>query len=232
MNNGADAPHHARKEPPIAIEYRDVDSLIPYINNARVHDDEQIAQIAASIKEYGWTNPMLVDGKNGIIAGHGRLEAARKLGLREVPVIELQGLSDAQRRAYVLADNRLAQTSTWDMGLLEVELTSIIDNGFELSKTGFDLPSLHKLGLNFHEEVEFEEVVYGEENGTNPASIIDQYEASSIRTLLLAFMADQYKLVIEALGSYADTHGLSNNTEVVLHLLETNGYAVNTRNET
>ena len=102
----------------LAIQYRNIDTLIPYINNARTHSDEQVAQIAASIKEFGWTNPVLVDGDNGIIAGHGRVLAARKLEATEIPVIELQGLSEAQRRAYILADNRLAQNAGWDEDLL------------------------------------------------------------------------------------------------------------------
>jgi len=85
------------------IEQRQIDKLIPYVNNSRTHSDEQVAQIAASIKEFGWTNPVLVDGENGIIAGHGRVLAARKLGLDQIPCIELAHLSEAQRKAYILA---------------------------------------------------------------------------------------------------------------------------------
>jgi hypothetical protein len=92
----------------LAIEHRSLECLIPYARNARTHSDAQVAQIAASIREFGWTNPLLVDGENGLIAGHGRLLAARKLGLATVPVIELAGLSEAERRAYILADNRVA----------------------------------------------------------------------------------------------------------------------------
>ena len=96
------------------VEYRKVEALIPYARNPRTHADSQIAKIAASIVEYGWTNPILVDGGNGIIAGHGRLAAAHKLGLAEVPVIELAHLSTAQKRAYVIADNRLVLDAGWD----------------------------------------------------------------------------------------------------------------------
>ena len=92
----------------LIVQKRPVDRLIPYIRNARTHSDEQVAQIAASIVEFGWSNPILVDGDNGVIAGHGRLLAARKLGLTEVPVIELAHLTPMQKRAYILADNRLA----------------------------------------------------------------------------------------------------------------------------
>lgn len=121
----------------LKVEYRSIEKLIPYARNARTHSDAQVAQIAASIKEFGFTNPILVDGENGIIAGHGRLAASRKLGLKDVPCIELSGLSDAQRRAYVLADNKIALNSGWDMDLLKVELQDIGEMSFDLDKIGF-----------------------------------------------------------------------------------------------
>ena len=99
------------------IQQRKIADLIPYAKNSRTHSDAQVAQIAASIKEFGWTNPILVDGDNGIIAGHGRLMAARKLGMEEVPVIELEGMTDLQKKAYIIADNQLAMNSGWDTGL-------------------------------------------------------------------------------------------------------------------
>jgi ParB-like chromosome segregation protein Spo0J len=102
-------------------EYRPLTSLIPFARNARTHSDAQVAQIAASIHEYGWTNPVLVDGSSGIIAGHGRVLAARKLGMDAVPVIELAHLTEAQKRAYVLADNKLALNAGWDEDLLGIE---------------------------------------------------------------------------------------------------------------
>ena len=109
-----------------------------YARNARTHSEEQVAQIAASIREFGFTNPVLTDGNNGIIAGHGRVLAARKLGLAEVPVIELAHLTPAQRRAYVLADNKLALNAGWDEDLLRLELAELQDLGFDLGLTGFD----------------------------------------------------------------------------------------------
>lgn len=99
-----------------------VDELIPYINNARTHNDEQVTQIASSIKEFGFNNPILLDGENGVIAGHGRLLAAKKIGLKKVPCIELSHLSEAQKKAYILADNKIALNSGWDMDLLNIEL--------------------------------------------------------------------------------------------------------------
>jgi DNA modification methylase len=114
-----------------------VASLIPYARNARTHSDEQVAQIAASIAEFGFTNPILTDGERGVIAGHGRLAAARKLELTEVPVIELTHLSAIQKKAYILADNRIAANAGWDDELLGVELAELQDAGFDLALTGF-----------------------------------------------------------------------------------------------
>ena len=122
----------------IKISLNPIDSLIPYARNARTHSDAQVAQIAASIREFGWTNPVLIDGEKGIIAGHGRVLAARKLGMEEVPCIELSHLTEAQKRAYILADNRLAENAGWDSDLLKIELGELRDMGMDLSLTGFD----------------------------------------------------------------------------------------------
>jgi DNA modification methylase len=127
------------------VEYRQVEALIPYARNPRTHSDEQVAKIAASIVEYGWTNPVLVDGDNGIIAGHGRLAAARKLGLAEVPVIELAHLSPAQKRAYVITDNRLALDAGWNEELLALELAELSEAGYDLALTGFDESEIEAL---------------------------------------------------------------------------------------
>ena len=122
-----------------------IDDLVPYLRNARTHSTEQVAQIAASIREFGWTNPILVDGSNGVIAGHGRLLAARNLGLTAVPVIELAHLTETQKRAYVIADNRLAEAAGWDDDLLRVELADLRADGFDLALTGFDAAELDTL---------------------------------------------------------------------------------------
>lgn len=123
---------------PLNVEYRKVEALIPHARNPRTHSETQIAKIAASIVEYGWTNPILVDGDNGLIAGHGRLAAARKLGLTEVPVIELAHLTVAQKRALVLADNRLALDAGWDEEMLALELAELSEAGYDLALTGFE----------------------------------------------------------------------------------------------
>ena len=127
------------------ITIKKVDSLIPYVKNSRTHSDAQVAQIAASIKEFGWTNPILVDGDNGIIAGHGRLLAARKLGFKEVPTIELKDLTETQKKAYIIADNRLALNAGWDNEMLTIELNDLLADGFALEVLGFDPKELNAL---------------------------------------------------------------------------------------
>jgi ParB-like chromosome segregation protein Spo0J len=130
------------------IEQRKVESLIPYVNNSRKHSDEQVAQIAASIKEFGWTNPILVDGENGIIAGHGRLMAARKLSMEEVPVIELAHLSDNQRKALIIADNKLATNATWDEEILFIEIENLKSFDFNLDLIGFNFEEINGIAEN------------------------------------------------------------------------------------
>jgi DNA modification methylase len=114
-----------------------VGDLTPYARNSRTHSDEQVAQIAASIKEFGWTNPILIDGEKGIIAGHGRLKAAMRLGLEEVPTIELSHLTEIQKKALIIADNKLALNAGWDNELLSLELEELELEGLDLSLTGF-----------------------------------------------------------------------------------------------
>lgn len=127
------------------IELWPVERLQPYAKNARTHSDEQVDQIAASIREFGFTNPILVDSADGIIAGHGRLMAAKRLGLATVPVIVLDHLTDAQRRAYILADNKLALNAGWDDGLLSEELQALSGEGYDLSVIGFSDEELDDL---------------------------------------------------------------------------------------
>lgn len=127
------------------IEHWSLDKLLPYVRNARLHSDEQVAQIAASIAEFGFVNPCLVGADGVLVAGHGRLAAARKLGLTTVPVVVLDHLTPTQRRALVLADNRLAELATWDDALLRVELEALQDEGFDLDLTGFDADALADL---------------------------------------------------------------------------------------
>jgi DNA modification methylase len=131
----------------LAISYRAAADLIPYARNSRIHSESQIAQIAASIEEFGWTNPILIDERGEIIAGHGRLLAAEKLGIDQIPCIELAGLSAAQRKALVIADNKLALNAGWDEELLSLELADLSAGGFEIALLGFDEHELADLGL-------------------------------------------------------------------------------------
>jgi len=129
----------------LQIAWRPLGELIPYARNPRTHSDAQVAQIAASIRQFSWTVPVLVDGENGIIAGHGRVLAARKLGLERVPVIELAHMTDAQKRAYVLADNQLALNAGWDEALLRLELADLSELGFDIGLIGFGEGELERL---------------------------------------------------------------------------------------
>lgn len=127
------------------VVWQDVSALTPYIRNSRTHSDEQVAQVAASIKEFGWTNPILIDEDHSIIAGHGRLQAAQRLSAEQVPTITLTGLTDAQKRAYVIADNKLALNAGWDEEMLAVEINDLLGEGFDLELTGFDQSEIDAL---------------------------------------------------------------------------------------
>jgi ParB-like chromosome segregation protein Spo0J len=133
-----------KKNPADKVESWPIDKLVPYARNARTHSDAQVAQLAASITEWGWTTPILVEPAGGVIAGHGRLMAARKLGMTHVPVMVADGWSEAQRRAYVLADNKLARNAGWDDELLQLELGELGELGFDLELAGFDLGEIEK----------------------------------------------------------------------------------------
>src|SRR5215207_797130 len=133
--------------PSDAVERRPVQTLVPYARNARTHSDEQVAQIAGSIKEWGWTNPILIDEEGGIIAGHGRVLAAHQLKIADVPVMIARGWSDAQKRAYILADNKLALNAGWDDELLRLEVRDLAEMGFDLPLMGFSEQELGRLSV-------------------------------------------------------------------------------------
>ena len=141
------------------IIYKKVDELIPYVNNARTHSKEQVNQICASINEYGFTNPILIDEKGMIIAGHGRLMASKQLEMEEVPCIELKGLTEAQKKAYIIADNKMALNAGWDEELLKLELENLKELDFDLDLTGFDTSELDAI---LDSELEEQEIVEDE----------------------------------------------------------------------
>ncbi len=132
---------------PLKVTYVSPDQLRPHPRNARLHSDRQIDKIAASIRSFGFNPPVLVDANNQILAGYERVEAARKLGLLQIPTISIEHLTEGQRRAFMLADNRLSELSTWDEGLLAAELEELItfDEPFEITDTGFELPKIDSL---------------------------------------------------------------------------------------
>ena len=136
------------------IIYKKVQDLIPYVNNSRTHSEEQVNQIVASINEFGFTNPLLIDEKDNIIAGHGRLMASKKLGMEEVPCIVLKGLTEAQKKAYIIADNKMALNAGWDFNLLSLELENLKELDFDLELTGFSVYEIDGL-LNTNEDIEY-----------------------------------------------------------------------------
>lgn len=135
---------------------QDIDLLIPYARNSRTHSDAQITKIASSIKEFGFLNPIIIDKDNGIIAGHGRVMAAKKLGMKQVPVLLADHLTEAQKRAYVIADNRLALDAEWDEEMLRVEIAELEDLGFDLELTGFEVGEIANIMLDGSDIVEKE----------------------------------------------------------------------------
>ena len=164
----------------LTIKYKKTADLVPYANNSRLHDETQLGQLVASINEFGFTNPVLLDGANGIIAGHGRVMAANVLGLETVPTIELQHLTDEQKAAYVIADNKLAQNAKWDDEILRLELQSLSDADYDLSILGFDEASLSRL-LDVAETAnafeEYNEAIEYENKNANPyKSLIVHFE--------------------------------------------------------
>lgn len=166
------------------IIYKKVDELIPYINNARTHNDEQVRQICASINEYGFTNPILIDEKNSIIAGHGRLLAAKKLKMKEVPCIVLCGLTEAQKKAYIIADNKLALNAGWNDELLKIEFENLKELDFDLNLTGFSADEIDAILDNIEDDKEIVEDEFDEEPPEEPKSKVgDIYQLGNHRLM-------------------------------------------------
>jgi len=145
-----------------SIEWKKTGELIPYSNNSRTHSEKQVQQVAASIKEFGFTNPILIDEDNGIIAGHGRLQAAQLLGMDTVPTIALQGFSEAQRKAYVIADNQLAMNAGWDFEALRIEVDRLSELDIDIDLLGFDDDFLNDLLFDSDSESIFPDIASGE----------------------------------------------------------------------
>jgi ParB-like chromosome segregation protein Spo0J len=167
-----------------------VDKLIPYANNSRTHSEAQIAQIAASIKEFGFKNPILIDANNGIIAGHGRLLAARKLGLKQVPTLDGSDLTEAQKKAYVIADNKLAMNAGWDGELLALEMEELLKGNFNLELLGFTENELDELLNTTPQEAEL---------GLLPDEKLDNFLNGDTKILRLAYDEQEFESVVNGL---------------------------------
>lgn len=185
---------------------RSVNDLIPYVNNSRTHSEAQITQVASSIKEFGFTNPILIDEDNGVIAGHGRLLASKKLNLDEVPCIVLSGLSEAQRKAYVIADNQLALNSDWDYSKLKVEVDQLIEHEFNLDLLGLDLsfmdetPELDSLGLT-------------------PEDKLDNYLNGDTKIIRLAYSQEELESITSMLDTLIERYEHNDYSECVYMLV-------------
>ena len=165
------------------IVYKDINELKPYENNSRTHSKEQIKQICESIKEYGWTNPVLIDEKGMIIAGHGRVEAGKKLDIKEVPCIVLSGLTEAQKKAYVIADNKMALNAGWNEELLKTELENLKELDFDLDLTGFNIDELDDILGKNEEEAEIVEDEVPEVPEEPKAKLGDIYQLGNHRLM-------------------------------------------------
>jgi ParB-like chromosome segregation protein Spo0J len=166
-----------------------VDKLIPYAKNSRTHSEGQVAQIAASIKEFGFRNPILVDG-NGVIAGHGRLLAARKLGLKQVPTIDCSDLTEPQKKAYIIADNKLAMNAGWDGELLALEMEELLKGNFNLELLGFSETELDELLDTTPQEAEL---------GLLPEEKLDNFLNGDTKILRLAYDEQEFETVVNGL---------------------------------
>ena len=217
------------------IELWPVDRLRPYERNARTHGAEQLAQLQASIKEFGFTAPILVDSDDGILAGHGRLEAALALGMTEVPVVVLDHLTPEQRRAYVLADNKLAENAGWDLAVLDAELSSLLEADFDLTSMGFNDDDLKRLqdGLDLGsfeelsqgtERVEPEDQPGlglvpgdGEEEGPDDATA-ESGEVEERHVFSVNLLWDDREVVLSAVRAAKERHGLEGTPEALVQI--------------
>jgi len=176
------------------IIYKNIKDLIPYVSNTRTHSDEQVQQIASSIKEFGFTNPVLLDEKDGVVAGHGRILGAKLLQLDEIPTITLTGLSEAQIKAYIIADNKLALNAGWDEELLKVEIEALQEMNFDIDLLGFDNDELKGI-LDGFEDEDFSE--------KNQEINVDDYDDEMELKFKLTF--DEYNEAKDKLKEIAST---------------------------
>jgi hypothetical protein len=194
------------------IEHVQTEDLIPYARNAKLHSDSQVCAIAGSIKEFGFNAPVLVDAQNGIIAGHGRVLAARKLGLDKVPCIRLAHLTDTQRRAYILADNRLSEVGGgWDEEMLKIEVSDMFSEGVDLKNIGLE-------NFDFGELQQKEDTQTFTGKGKNPLEKLDAYLEAEAKTLSFVFKSSTFEKVVSFLENKKAMLNAKDFSEVVLNL--------------
>lgn len=186
-----------------------VADLIPYVNNSRTHSDEQVTQVAASIREFGFTNPILIDDEGTIIAGHGRLMAAKKLNMEEVPCITLCGLTEAQKKAYVIADNQLALNAGWDVDMLKLEIETLDEMDFDVGLLGFDGDFLD-LGEDIFDG--------GEDDGDDekePTKTVEGYAEFAV-----VMQVENKQRLVSVLNSIKAKHEIESQEDAIMILLE------------
>ena len=190
-----------------SIEWKQTGELIPYSNNSRTHSEKQVQQVAASIKEFGFTNPILIDEDNGIIAGHGRLQAAQLLGMDTVPTIALEGFTEAQRKAYVIADNQLALNAGWDIDSLSLEIDTLTELDFDVSLLGFDDDFMDLLDPT---EVDL---------GLTPEEKLENYLGGDTKILRLAYSEEELSVVVGLLDKGLEATGATDYSTLVYGIL-------------
>jgi hypothetical protein len=191
----------------LSIEYKSTGELVPYVNNSRTHSEQQVQQVAASIKEFGFTNPILIDHDGGIIAGHGRLQAAQLLSLDEVPTITLEGLTGAEKKAYVIADNQLALNAGWDIDSLKLEIEALTELDFDISLLGFDDDLMDMLNPT---EVDL---------GLTPEEKLENYLDGDTKILRLAYSEEELSVVVGLLDKGLEATGATDYSTLVYGML-------------
>ena len=194
------------------VERRKVADLIPYIRNSRMHSDAQVAQIAASIREWGWTMPVLCDEAGNVIAGHGRIMAAQKLGIVDVPCMTAVGWSEAKRRAYVVADNKIALNSEWDDEALRLEFMDLEGLGFDLSITGFSAEEIAEFKFDDDAEIGMPDLADGDRDPFQKMTFtLHDEQAEAIKEALIKS---------KSMGSFGDTGNENGNANALARICE------------
>ena len=181
-----------------------LEKLVPYVNNAKIHGEKQLTMIASSIREFGFLSPVLIDRDFNIIAGHGRVMAAKKLEMESVPCVFVEGLSEAQRKAYILADNRLGELADWDMDIVNMELEALDDMDFDVSLTGFEMPEAFEPSGDIEDtESDFDDI----EKFENHYGVCYQGNKSRIADIIIHLLPPGNRLV-DLFGGGGRNHAL------------------------